>query len=143
MINQSKHYDVLNILCTIENHKYHYNLPKRRYKVWQFALEHPVFLLLWLFFYLFVYSKYTLWKFQNGKVGLYRPKIDQDTRNIVKIRKLRNNSFCSKNIIFEEKLSFFIGFLQDSLYLGQFLTNIGPLYHFGIVKVCTLGIQIG
>ena len=42
MINQTKHYDVLNILCTIENHKYHYNLPKSQYKVWQFALEHPV-----------------------------------------------------------------------------------------------------
>ena len=28
--------------CTIENHKYLYNLPKRRYKVWHFTLEHPV-----------------------------------------------------------------------------------------------------
>ena len=36
-----------------------------------------------------------------------------------------------------------MGFLQDSLYLGQFLAYIGPLYHFGIVKVCILSKQIG
>ena len=36
-----------------------------------------------------------------------------------------------------------LGFLQDSLYLGQFLAYFGPLYHFGIVKVCTLSTQIG
>ena len=65
------------------------------------------FLIIWLCFYLFVYSKHTLWQFQNGKVGLYRLKIDQDARNNVKIRKLKNNSFCSKNIIFEQKLLFF------------------------------------
>ena len=42
MINQTKQYDVLNIPCTIEDHKYPYNLPKRRYKVCHFALGHPV-----------------------------------------------------------------------------------------------------
>ena len=37
-----------------------------------------------------------------------------------------------------------LGFLQDSLYLGQFLAYIGPLYHFGILKVhWLLSIQIG
>ena len=76
-------------------------------KVFALTFYFIPFLILWLFFYIFVYSKYTLWQFQNGKVGLYRPKIDQDTRNIVKIRKLKNYSFCSKNIIFEQKLSFF------------------------------------
>ena len=35
-----------------------------------------------------------------------------------------------------------LGFLQDSLYLGHFLAYIDPIYHFGIVKVCTLSIQI-
>ena len=54
------------------------------------------FLILWLCFYLFVYSKYTLLQFQNGKLGQYRPKNDQDTRNLVRIPKLKNNSFCSK-----------------------------------------------
>ena len=91
------------------------------------------FLILWLWFYLFVYSKYRLWKFQNGKVGLYRPKIDQDIRNIVKIRKLKNYSFCSKNIIFEQKLLFF--------NFGIFTRSLVSWY-FGIVKVCTLSIQI-
>ena len=50
----------------------------------------------------------------------------------------KNDVFRNKNCnysIFE--------FLQDSLYLGQFLTYFGPLYHFGIVKVCILSIQIG
>ena len=42
MINQIKHYNVLNILCIIENNEYSYNLPKRRYKVWHIALGHPV-----------------------------------------------------------------------------------------------------
>ena len=42
MINQTKQYDVLNIPCTIEDHKYPYNLPKRRYKVCHFALGRPV-----------------------------------------------------------------------------------------------------
>ena len=76
-------------------------------KVFGLTFYFIAFLILRLCFYLFVYSKYTLWQFQNGKVGLYRPKIDQDTRNNVKIRKLKNNSFCSKNIIFEQKLLFF------------------------------------
>ena len=76
-------------------------------KVFALTFYFIPFLILWLFFYIFVYSKYTLWQFQNGKVSLYSSKIDQDTRNIVKIRKLKNYSFCSKNIIFEQKLLFF------------------------------------
>ena len=33
MVNQTKLYNVLNILCAIECQKYPYNLPKRQYKV--------------------------------------------------------------------------------------------------------------
>ena len=37
------------------------------------------FIYLWLCFYVFAFSKYTLWQFQNGKLGQFSPKIDQDT----------------------------------------------------------------
>ena len=37
---------------------------------------------------MFVYSKRVLSEFQNGKAGLYSPKIDQDTRNNVKMEKM-------------------------------------------------------
>ena len=70
------------------------NISRGLCKKWHSRFTSEYFLILWLCFYLFVYSKYTLWQFQNGKVDLNRPKIDQDTRNLVKIQKLNNYSFC-------------------------------------------------
>ena len=43
-----------------------------------------------------MYSKLALWEFQNGKVGLYNPKIDQDARNNVKISILKNEKIFHK-----------------------------------------------
>ena len=34
-----------------------------------------------------------LWEFQNGKMGLYRPKINQDAVKNVKDQILKNSSF--------------------------------------------------
>ena len=90
-------------------------------KVFALTFYFIPFLILWLFFYLFVYSKYTLWQFQNGKVGLYWSKIDQDTRNLVKIQKLKNNSFCSKLCFLNKNCNFStFEFLHYPLYLGHF-----------------------
>ena len=68
------------------------------------------------------------WKFQNNF------QIIKSWKITVIVQKL---CFLNKSCNFST-----LGFLQDSLYLGQFLAYIGPLYHFGIVKVCTLSIQI-
>ena len=95
-------------------------------KVFALTFYFIPFLILWLFFYLFVYSKYTLWQFQNGKVGLYRPKIDQDTRDLVKIPKLKNNSFCSKIMFFEQKQ--FFNFRIVIIFLVSW--SIFDLYRF-------------
>ena len=59
-------------------------------KVLTLTFYYIAFSVLWLCFYLFVYSKYSLWQFQNGKMGLHRPKIDQNARNNVKIQILQN-----------------------------------------------------
>ena len=81
-----------------------------------------------------------LWEFQNGKMGVYRQKIDQDTVKIVKILILKNNSFCKKPMIFlYENCNFSkFGLLHFLLYLGQFFAYIHLFYHFGILKVSSL-----
>ena len=55
-----------------------------------------------------------LWEFENGKMGLYSPKIDQDRTNNVKCRILKNDSFnkekhnfLTKTVIFQN-LDFYI-----------------------------------
>ena len=35
-----------------------------------------------------------LWEFQNGKMGVYKPKIDWDTAKNVNDEILKNDSFC-------------------------------------------------
>ena len=47
-------------------------------------------------FFVFAYSKYTLWQFQNGKLGHFSPKIDQDTTINVKPQFLKYRGFCYK-----------------------------------------------
>ena len=55
-----------------------------------------------------------LWEFQNGKMGIYRQKINQDTVKNVKDQILKNNSFhkekhefFAKTVIFHN-LNFYI-----------------------------------
>ena len=65
------------------------------------------------------------------------------------MEKCKNSNY-KKILVFTQKSRFHnknlyiskIDVLHYSLYLGQFLDYIDPLYHFGIVKVCTLSMQI-
>ena len=61
-----------------------------------------------------------LWEFQNGKMGVYRQKINQDTVKNVKILILKNNSFCEKTHVFLYENFYFSKFdlLHFLLYLG-------------------------
>ena len=87
-----------------------------------------------LCFYLFVYSKYTLWQFQNGKVDQNRSKIDQDTWNLVKIPKLKNKCFCSKMMFCGTK-TVIIRFL-NFYKIPCILVNFWPiLVHFTILEL--------
>ena len=88
-----------------------------------------------------------LWEFQNGKMGLYSSKIDQDRAKNIKRKILKNNSFCLEIMFFLTKnchISKFSKFyvLQFLLYLGQFLDFIGPFYHFGILKIWSSSVCI-
>ena len=52
---------------------------------------------LWLCWLVYIRLMIRLWEFQNGKMGLYSPKIDQDIAKIVKrkiLRFLKYDSFC-------------------------------------------------
>ena len=81
-----------------------------------------------------------LWEFQNGKMGVYKPKIDWDTANNVKCKILKNDSFNKVKHNFLTKTAIFskFGFLHFLLYLGQFLGYNIPFYLFGILKVWSL-----
>ena len=83
-------------------------------------------------------------EFQNGKMGLYNSKIDQDTAKNVKCKILKNNSFRLRKTKFLNKNCYFskLKFLHFLLYLGQFLSYTGPFYHFGILKASPLSICI-
>ena len=48
-----------------------------------------------------------LWEFQNGKTGVYRQKINQDTVKNVKDQILKNNSFRKENHIYFTKTVIF------------------------------------
>ena len=84
--------------------------------------------------------KMRLREFQNGKMGIYSSKIDQDTEKNVKRKILKNNSFRLKKTQFLNKNCYFSKFydLHFLPYLGQFLSYISPFYHFGILKVLSL-----
>ena len=47
-------------------------------------------------------------------------------------------------MFFEAKIDIFLklAFLHNSLYFGQFLNYIDPIYHFGILKVSSLSTHI-
>ena len=81
-----------------------------------------------------------LWEFQNGKMSVYRQKIDQDTVKNVKDQILKSCSFHKeKSWVFYKNCYFSkLKFLQFLLYLGQFFAYIHPFYHFGILKVSSL-----
>ena len=75
---------------------------------------------------------------------MYSSKIDQHTENNVKSQFLKNNSFYSVNVIFEQKLSLFKFQIFALLFVSwPIFSYIDPLYYFGILKVYTLSIQIG
>ena len=73
-------------------------------------------------------------------MGLYSSKIDRDTAKNVKIQILKNDSFLFKNCVFLNENCHFSKFydLHFLLYFGQFLNYIGPIYHFGILKVSSI-----
>ena len=53
-----------------------------------------------------LYLMITLWEFQNGKVGLNSPKIEQDTRKNINIQILKNNVFVKKICLLKQSMLF-------------------------------------
>ena len=74
-----------------------------------------------------------LWEFQNGKMGVYRQKINQDTVKNVKILILKNISFCKELMFFFMKTAIFQNLI---FYLFNcILVNFLPIYaHFTILE---------
>ena len=88
---------------------------------------------------------HTMTVFQNGKVsGPMAQKLTKIEGIMYKFEFLKTTIFVKKLRFLNKNCNFSkYKFLHYSLYLGQFLSYIGPIYHFGIVKVCTLRILIG
>ena len=58
-----------------------------------------------------------LWEFQNGKMGLYSSKIDQDTAKNVQLKILKNKSFGLKIMFFLTK-TVILRFTFFAVFLG-------------------------